>query len=272
MVTITCFADEVSADLTEQLDVMASEGLRHIELRNVWGKNVLELTDEDKSRVKAILDEKGFRISSIGSPLGKYSITEPFEPQVEAMRTAVAAAQYFDAKYIRVFSYFIPAGEHEQHRDEVLLRMRALTRLAEEGNVVLIIENESGVYGDLPERCLEILQACDSAHAKLAFDPGNFVNNGVKPVSEAYPLVSEYTDYVHVKDATREPSMFVPAGAGDGEFSAFIAKLKQRGFTGFLSVEPHLHKYLPEATNPERVVAAVRALKKLLADADIQWQ
>jgi len=272
MMTLTCFADEISMDLSEQLEVMADLGLRHIELRNIWGKNVLALNDEDKARAKSILDEKGFRISSIGSPIGKYNITDPFDPQIEAMHDAVAAAHYFGAKYIRVFSYFIPEGAYEQYREEVLYRMNALTRLAEQGNVVLIIENESGVYGDLPERCLTILQSCGSEHAKLALDLGNFVNHDVKPASEAYPLLSAYVDYIHVKDASRNPRMFVPAGAGEGEFPAFLAALKEDGYTGFLSVEPHLHAYLPAATDSQRVIAAVQALTALLHEAGIAWE
>ncbi|WP_229750582.1 sugar phosphate isomerase/epimerase family protein [Paenibacillus nasutitermitis] len=272
MMTLTCFADEISMDLSEQLEVMAGLGLRHIELRNIWGKNVLALTDEDKARAKSILDEKGFRISSIGSPIGKYNITDPFEPQIEAMHAAVSAAHYFGAIYIRIFSYFIPEGEHAAYREEVIFRMKALTRIAEQGNVVLIIENESGVYGDLPEHCLTILQACNSTHAMLALDPGNFVNNDIRPASEAYPKLSAYVDYIHIKDASRNPRMFVPAGAGEGEFPALLAALKQDGFQGFLSVEPHLHAYLPEATDSERVIAAVYALTALLEEAGIAWQ
>ncbi|UUZ96751.1 hypothetical protein LJK87_22270 [Paenibacillus sp. P25] len=110
MVTLTGFADEISPDLEVQLDVLASEGISHLELRGVWGKNVLDLTDEEVGRVKARLSERGFKVSSIGSPIGKIKITDPFEPHIERFRRAVYVAREMEAPYIRIFSFFIPEG------------------------------------------------------------------------------------------------------------------------------------------------------------------
>ena len=43
------------------------------------------------------------------------------------MRHAAEVAQLFDAPYIRIFSFFIRAGDDpDDHRDEVMRRMRAL--------------------------------------------------------------------------------------------------------------------------------------------------
>lgn len=272
MLVLTGFADEISDDLEEQLDVLASEGISYLELRSAFGKNVLELTDEELIRLKSALSQKGIRVSSIGSPIGKYPVQDPFTPEMEKMKRASDIAKQLDARYIRVFSYYIPENEDpENYRGEVLSRMKMLTKRAEEEQLTLVLENESGVYGNTDERCLSILQHCDSPCLRLAFDPGNFVMNRVMPMSEAYPLLSAYLQYVHIKDADQQARMFVPAGEGDGEFPAFVKALKERSFSGFLSIEPHLHRAFPEQEGPERFKIAAQALKRLLLNEGLAW-
>ncbi|TDF94063.1 sugar phosphate isomerase/epimerase family protein [Paenibacillus piri] len=272
MVTLTGFADEISPDLEQQMNVMESEGISHIEFRSVNGKNVLALTAAEMEQIKERLDARGFRISSIGSPLGKYGIRDDFSAELERIRLACEAARFFNAPYIRVFSYFIPEGEQaSSFRDEVISRMKRLIEMAESYEATLLLENESKVYGDVDDRCLDILQACDSPRLRLAFDPGNFIMNGVKPVTQALPKLQPYLEYVHVKDAVADKRMFVPAGEGDGEFVPFIRSLKETNFSGFLSIEPHLHAYMPDRSGPERFVKAIQSLKTLLAAQSIAW-
>ncbi|NOU94810.1 TIM barrel protein [Paenibacillus sp. LMG 31456] len=273
MVKLTCFADEISPELDEQLSVLEQEGLRYLELRGVWGKNVLDLTVEDQQLIRVKLQERGFRISSIGSPIGKYEITDPFAPQLEALERAIAAAHFFETPYIRIFSFRTPKDEPvENYSEEVLRRMRELSEAAAKEEIILLLENDSNLYGNTDDRCLEILKHCQSEHLRTAFDPGNYIMNEVIPMTAAYPKVSSYIDYVHVKDATAEPRQFVPAGLGDGQLVELIDELKQNGYSGFLSVEPHLTHYLPDASNPERVVTAIQALKLLLDNAGVAWE
>lgn len=274
MITLTGFADEISPDLEVQLNVLASEGISHLEFRGVWGKNVLKLTDEEIARVKERLDARGFQVSSIGSPIGKIKITDSFEPHMEDFNRAIYVAKYFGAPFIRIFSFFIPEGEDPAiYRDEVLSRMKQLVRLAEQEGVQLLHENEKDIYGDTGERCLEIFQACDSSHLRGAFDPANYVQCGVRPMSEAYPLVEPYIAYYHIKDALMESRKVVPAGEGDGQLQQLIGVLKEQRFNGFLSLEPHLSAagVYEGFSGPDLFVVAVKALKKLLAEAGLEW-
>ncbi|MBE1440602.1 sugar phosphate isomerase/epimerase family protein [Paenibacillus sp. OAS669] len=273
MITLTGFADEISSDLEEQLDVLESEGIYHLELRSVWGKNVLKLSNEETVKVKERLDQRGFRVSSIGSPIGKIKITDAFEPHLEEAKHAIQLAKFFAARYVRIFSFYIPDGNPADYRAEVLGRMERLTRLAESEGVILLHENESHIYGDTGERCLDILQANASAHLRAAFDPANFVQCKVEPVTQAYPLLSEYISYIHIKDALMENDKVVPAGEGDGQLCQLIHKLNERGYSGFLSLEPHLKAEgkWQGFDKPELFVVAAKALKQLLAENNITW-
>ncbi|KRF03285.1 hypothetical protein ASG89_22755 [Paenibacillus sp. Soil766] len=153
----------------------------------------------------------------------------------------------------------------------MLRRMKHFTDVAEQHGVILILENDCGLYGSKDDRCVEILQHCQSLSLRFAFDSGNFVKDDVNTMDDAYPKLAEYTDYVHIKDATSLPKQFVPAGEGDGDILRLLIALKERKYDGFLSVEPHLDHYLPHASNPKRAVTAIRALKDLLIRADMQW-
>jgi sugar phosphate isomerase/epimerase len=270
-VKVTCFADEISHDLVEQLDVLEKEGIHHIEIRGLWGKNVLELSDQELEDIRGTLRGRSFEVSSIASPIGKYPVRGDFQPQLDALRRAIHAAHVLGTPYVRLFSYQPPEGSSlDDCRDEVLRRMKQLTEVAEAHAVVLILENDSNLYGTSYERCLEVLQHCSSSSLRMAFDPGNFVRAGVKPMDEAYPKLHPYIDYIHIKDATA--SQFVPAGVGDAQIGELLAALKNREFDGFLSVEPHLQHYMPHASNPKRVVTAVRALKQLLDKSGLAWE
>ncbi|MED1201804.1 sugar phosphate isomerase/epimerase family protein [Heyndrickxia acidicola] len=275
MVTLSGFADEISSDLDVQLNILQSEGIRYIEFRGIWNKNVLDLTDNELTKMKKVLHQKGFRISSIGSPIGKISIIDNFEEHVKRFERAIYVAKFFDTKYIRIFSFYIPGGKDpEFYRDEVMRRLSKLVKKAEEEGIVLLHENEKDTYGDNAERCLDIMKTIHSSHLQSAFDPANFVQCGVKPYSEAYPLLQPYIEYVHIKDALFIDGKEVPAGQGDGEVQEVLGALINRGYNGYLSLEPHLAASgtFSGFSGPELFKVSAQALKDLLTELQYAWK
>ena len=149
MWTLSGFVDEISPDFTEQCRVASSLGLRYVELRSAWDVNILDLKPRQLAVMKDTLADSDLQVSSIGSPIGKIFIDEPFPPHLDRMRHAADVARHFGAPYVRVFSFFLrPDADPAAHRDEVIERMRALARVAEEADVVLLHENEKAIYGD----------------------------------------------------------------------------------------------------------------------------
>src|SRR5207253_1589397 len=80
----------------QQLDVLKQCGVRHIELRSILQTNVLDLTDAQVKDLKVLLDKNGFRLSAIGSPIGKIKVNEPFEPHLKRFRRAIELCKVFD--------------------------------------------------------------------------------------------------------------------------------------------------------------------------------
>jgi sugar phosphate isomerase/epimerase len=241
MWTLSGFVDEISSDFTEQCRVAADLGLKYVELRSAWDVNILDLKPEQLAAMKETLASHDLRVSSIGSPIGKIAIDEPFPPHLDRMRHAADVAHLFDAPYIRIFSFFLrPGADPAQHRGEVIQRMRALTRVAENADVILLHENEKEIYGDVPSRCLDIVRSVGSPHLRLAWDPANFVQVGVRPYTDGYAVLRPHIEYVQIKDALAADGTVVTAGRGDGEIAGTVRALQHDGFDGFFSLEPHL--------------------------------
>jgi sugar phosphate isomerase/epimerase len=241
MWTLSGFVDEISPDFREQCRVASGLGLTYVELRSAWDVNILDLKQEQLAVMTDTLASHGLQVSSIGSPIGKIFIDEPFPPHLDRMRHAAEVAHVFDAPYIRIFSFFLrPGAEPADHRDQVIDRMRALARVAEDADVILLHENEKEIYGDVPSRCLDIVRSVDSPHLRLAWDPANFVQVGVRPYTDGYAMLRPHIEYVQIKDAIAADGTVVTAGNGDGEVARTIRALHHDGFDGFFSLEPHL--------------------------------
>ena len=159
MFIISAFADEISPDPREQVAVLKSCNVRHIEFRSIHKTNVLALSDDQIKEFKKLLDGEGIKLSAIGSPVGKVAVDSPFEPHLDKFKRAIELCGVFGTPNIRVFSYYPPGNDHgfdpagwPKHRDEVIRRMRAKAELAAASKVTLFHENEHRIYGDSPDR------------------------------------------------------------------------------------------------------------------------
>lgn len=242
MWTLTGFADEVDPDFDLQLSTITDLGLRHIEFRSAWGVNVLDLTDAQLATARSAMDAAGVSVSSVGSPIGKILITDDFAPHLDRMRRCTEVADALGSANVRIFSFFIPSGDDPaSHRDEVLRRMDALAAIGADAGLQLLHENEKEIYGDIPQRCHDIVTSVDSPALRLVWDNANFVQCGVKPFDEGFELLRPFVHYVHVKDARFADNVVVPAGEGDGQLVETMTGFRDTGFDGYFSLEPHLH-------------------------------
>lgn len=241
---ISGFSDEIHPSVDTQFQVLKKLGITYFEPRGIDGKNISELSDEEVETLREKLAEYGIKVSSIGSPIGKVNLKEPFSEHFELFKRVVEIAGKLDAKYIRMFSFYHDGGEvwSPEEREEVLSRLRLMIDHAREQGVVLLHENEKGIYGDTADRCADLMGelGCDSFRA--VFDPANFVQCGQDTIY-AYEQLKEYIAYLHIKDALMEDGRVVPSGAGDGNVEEILKRLFDSGYDGFLSLEPHLGSF-----------------------------
>lgn len=126
MLKLAAFADEISPELDEQIRVCRANDITHFELRGVRGLNVLDFPKELREEIRDKLQENAMGVVSIGSPIGKAKISESWEHHLERFKVAVELAEFFEAPFIRIFSYYPPEPEGDIHKykDEVVRRMR----------------------------------------------------------------------------------------------------------------------------------------------------
>ena len=274
-VILSGFADEISPDPRAQLAALAAESISHLELRSAWSVNVADFSDEQLAAFRAAVNAAGVHVSAIGSPIGKVGLDAPFGLELDRMRRVADVAAELGTAIVRVFSFFLPVGEPpERHRGRVIDRMGALARIAEERGLVLAHENEKEIYGDVPDRCADLITAVGSPALRATFDPANFVQCGVRPFTDAYALLRPHLVYLQVKDALATTGEVVPAGQGNGELRETLAALRDSGFAGFMSLEPHLAQAgrFGGFSGPEGFHRAAEALKFLLNETSISWQ
>lgn len=273
---VSCFADEIDVSVDKQIALLQELGIGWIEFRSGDGKGVADYTEKEAEMLMSRLSANGIRISAVGSPIGKIDITQDFEPHFETYRHIVELAGILDTSFIRMFSFFMPEGEEpDKFRDEVMRRTDRMVEYAAGRNVVLLHENEKGIYGDNAARCLDLMKLFYGDHFRCTFDFANFVQCG-QDTLEAYEMLRPYISYIHVKDAMRESGDVVPAGTGDGNVAEILNRLDEEGYAGFLSLEPHLadfaglkslEKEVKErgrTDGEEAFCTAYRALEKLL--------
>ena len=270
MIRLCAFADEASPSLSGQIAALKRNGADLIELRGVDGKNVAALNDGEAVRIKNELDAAGIKVWSLGSPYGKVSLGEGFDEEAlfAQLHRLCRTANIFGCDKIRVFSFYDAYGK----ADEVVRLLTESVAFASEYGVRLYHENEKDIYGDVPERVLELRRRV--AGLCFVYDPANYIQCGVSP-DESIPALAASSGYFHIKDVIAETGELVPAGDGDGDISRILD-----GIDGdvTLTVEPHLsvfagysdidrhemkNKYTFKSQD-EAFDTAVGALKRLL--------
>ncbi|MGC9665145.1 sugar phosphate isomerase/epimerase family protein [Planosporangium sp. 12N6] len=271
--TLSGFGDEIDPDPVVQLAVLQALGARHVEVRGAWDTNVVELTDDQVDRLGTLVAHRGMAVSAVASPVGKSDAFDPPDAELERLKRAVAVAHRLGSRYVRVFSFYRADGVPVSDiRDPVLARMRAFADLAERAGVVLLHENEKGIYGDVPSRIVDLVEAVGSEALRLAWDNANFVQVGVRPFTDGYAPLRPYLAYLQVKDAMAGTGEVVPAGEGDGELRQTLTALRDDGYAGFASLEPHLARQHARGgfSGPAAFGRAARAFRTLTTSIGVE--
>jgi len=234
--TLAAFADEAGAALSEQIDAMRENRIPLLEIRGVDGKNVTALTESEAREVARRLRDAGLGVWSVGSPIGKIGIRDPFAPHLDLFRHTLELGRILGAKAFRLFSFYIPEGEDpEIFRDEVLMRMERFAEAGKESGILLCHENEKGIYGDVADRVKVIHESLPEIGA--VYDPANYIQTGEDTLA-AWDKVEKYVRYMHIKDALPSGNV-VPAGKGAGNLPALLGRYRELGGK-VLTLEPHL--------------------------------
>ncbi len=255
---IAAITDEFSPDLSTALANMSETGMTGAELRMVFGKNILDLTDDELDRAIAMVREAGLEIISIASPILKcvlpdapavdsrfqqdvFASSHTFADQPRLAERAFEIAHRTGAGIIRVFSYWRTVRP-EACFDAIVAALRGLADQAADHGVTIGLENEHACNIATAAETARLLAALDHPNLKVVWDPCNALVAGENPFPEGYRLLPPARIvHVHAKDCfvTDHTPTFGPVGECAIDWKGQVAALAADGYRGWISLETH---------------------------------
>ncbi len=272
--------DEVSKDFQDALAWIAEQGLKHVEIRTVDGTNVAALDDAQVREVRRKVEARGLFISAVASPLFKCALDpsrpvasgdrfgqqeEGVEAHFAKLDRVIAIAKLLGTRRIRIFSFWREKDPRPYVQDVVRHLQRA-AKVAERGDVLLLVENEPSCNGGYAQEVAEIVRGIDHPNVKALWDPGNEAYAGREAFPAGYGQMKDVLAHVHLKDAyIRQDGTprCVPLGSGSVPLILQLRALAADGYDGLFTIETH---YVPEGgsqtTGSRMTLDAIRTLSK----------
>jgi sugar phosphate isomerase/epimerase len=255
---IAAITDEFTSDFGAALQAMDAIGMTGAELRMLWGKNVMDLSDDELSRARDMVRAKNIDVISIASPLLKcvlpgapdvdtrfqqdmFAAKHTFEDQPRLAERAFEIATFMGARIIRVFSYWRTI-DPDQCFNGIVEALNGLAEEAAKRDLIIGIENEHACNLGTAAETAKILDAVKHPNLALVWDPANALVAGEDPFPYGYKLLpANRIAHVHAKDCHMEghKPIWGPLGTRTVDWKGQIAALMSDGYTGWLSLETH---------------------------------
>jgi sugar phosphate isomerase/epimerase len=255
---IAAITDEFSPTLAQALPLMREIGMSAVELRVVDGKNILDLTGDELSRVREMLEAADLPIIAIASPLLKcvlpnapavdnrfahdvFASKHTFADQPRLTDRAFEIAKFFGASIIRVFSYWRTVKPELCH-DSIVEALGRLATLAEKEDLMIGLENEHACNVGTAAETARIIDFIPNKSLGIVWDPANALVAGEDPFPGGYSVLpKDRIVHVHAKDCHMEGDRPVwgPLGTRNVRWKEQIEALIRDGYTGALSLETH---------------------------------
>lgn len=266
MCKVGVFTDEISQDFEYALAVAKELGAGYVELRSMWGKNLVDLSSSELEKAKELIKKSNLKVSIIASPLFKchlkkkearksrdtYLVQEKsYSEHLRILERSFELAKMFDTNIVRTFSFWRRGNLSEEILQEILQRFEVPIKRAEEENIVLALENEHECFIGNGEESRRFLDRISSKNVGLIWDPGNAYFLGEVPYPDGYELIKDRIVHVHIKDAGKDKKgkpIWLPVGKGEINFKGQLQALREDNFSGVISLETH---YVPKGGSQE---------------------
>jgi sugar phosphate isomerase/epimerase len=204
-----------------ELDRLADNDLRFVEIRGAAGKSLSELTDADLKALEKNLSGYGIQVSAVGSAIGAGDLALPFEPEVAQFERMLEIADWLGSSYVGIRAW---KGDFETGQIEVLRRLNRLAEIVMPYGMILVLENAPGTVAAQAAQAAALLQEVGSTNLRCLFNPANFGAVGERSYTDAYfPLQSQIT--------------YLRYNAADAEFDRVLAALHESQYAGYVTLE-----------------------------------
>lgn len=253
--------DELTTQLDEALDFISSYHLQWCELREFFGKNIMNSPKEDLDRARDLIGKHGIHVSEIGSPIFKWNCPQMPANANEKRDTFSAnfteqdaeklldhsfeLAGFFGTRMVRIFTYWRvadPAKAYPYVRD----RMAKAAEVAAKAKIILNVENEHSCNVGTGKELGRLLKEVNSPNLRGVWDPGNATMLDEVPYPDGYEAVKGLFPHMHVKDSRKSAKTgkleWAPVGGGIIDFKGQFQALHRDRYEGTMSLETHYRR------------------------------
>ena len=251
--------DEITQDFGRACEVAAQEfGLQFIEIRALWGKNIMRLDEKEIDEARKILEKYKLRVSTIASPIFKvdwpgaptskfspkrdqFGADFTFEQQDELLERGFELMRVFQVDRIRIFDFW-RLDDQKPYRSAIDDKLMEAANRARKRDVTLLLENEPSCNTATGAEAARTLGAVSSPNFKLNWDPGNAASHGEIAYPDGYAQIPrDRIGYIHCKDVVRKDGKYqwMKMGAGIIRYVEQYRALKKDGYRGVVSLETH---------------------------------
>lgn len=276
--------DEISQDFGHACEVAAHDfGMRWIELRGMWKKNIVNLDEKEVAEARRILVKYQLKVTDIASPLFKvdfqgapkskfgseagFGADFTFDQQGEVLDRAIAMAKSFHTDRVRCFDFW-RLEDQAPYRAAMNDKLRQAAEKCGQNGITLILENEPSCNTATGAEAAKLLDAVKTPHLMLNWDPGNAATLGETPYPNGYDLLPKNRiGHCHCKDAVKTAKGYewAPMGGGIIDWAGQFKALKRDGYHFAVSLETH---WRGAGSAEESSRKSWAGMKKLLEEAN----
>jgi sugar phosphate isomerase/epimerase len=255
---IAVINDEISQDFERACSVASGFGMKWIELRGMWNKNVLDFDAHEISESQRLLKKYHLRVTDIASPLfkvdwpgapkSKFSPKQDqfnahfgFNQQDQVLDTSIELAKAFGTDRVRCFDFW-RLDDPKPYRAEMNEKLRRSAEKAGKQGIMLVLENEAACNTGTGKEAAEVLAAVQTPSFMLNWDPGNAATLGETPYPNGYGLLPKNRiGHCHCKDVVKNGDKYEWAAVGKGfvDWVGQFKALKKDGYHQAVSLETH---------------------------------
>ncbi|MCZ8516078.1 sugar phosphate isomerase/epimerase [Paenibacillus filicis] len=237
------------------VDEAAGLGYDGIEIRGLEGEMSLpKCRPFQPKNIEATirqLKNKGLEICCLDTSC-MFHDPDKFDAAVEEGKAAIDLAQQLGTPYVRVFGDKIPDPAGKQDTiDRVARGLQSLCRHASGKGVTVLLETH-GDFSDSRDVLSVVYQVNDDAFGVLWDINNPYKYKDGETMKETYERLGNYIKHTHIKDTLGhgQAENIRLVGQGDVPIGECIAKLRENGYTGWLSFEWE-KRWHPSIEEPE---------------------
>ncbi len=283
---IAVITDEFSQDFEAVCQTALELGVSGLEVRTIWNKNIVDLSDEEIAEVSRLAKNCGLPIVSIASPVYKCTLPDggeidqrfeqdafrsahTFEDQNRVLQRSLVVAERLGAPLVRVFSFWRTAAPERITTRVIEALGTAVEQAAAEG-LRIGIENEHACNLATAAEVAPVLRAIERPELGLVWDPANAYIAGEIPYPDGYSLLpAGRIVHVHAKDGAMrsgsDRTNWCEVGRGQIDWKGQISALAADGYRGVISLETHWGG--PQGNKFEGSKICARSLQRLVQEA-----